>query len=735
MEKELKKIKEVPVKKWIFFLGIFLSFLLAGAVAYFGWFTWGKYRDDIISKQKEEMLLITESLSDSLQEYIERYDTDLEYVGNLIENVEGLENPLETQKKLMSDYTDQHVSYVKNFVYYDKDGNILWESSDQLLKTQYDDFHLDSGVEMKVAMASDDQLYFVLEEELYDGKKLQLYLDVNEYYNKMISDIRLGTNGYVVVKNTEGVIYMHPEKDQIGLTIIDGRKKLYGDLDLTSLADLLEDQNEQESAVNEYYSYWWSNKNLPRVQKIAAHTHANYGDGYIIVSIVMDYNDIYQPIVSGYITILATYGGIVVIVLVLAAIVMYQVIRGRKNQQEIAYLKDLNQVLEETQRGEEVIAHQQRLQIMGTMTGGIAHEFNNLLTPIMGYSEMLIDMLPPESDEADFAQEIFDASDKAKDIIKQISGLSRKNMETVYTFVPLKKALKRTTKMVRSVCPSNIMFIDSNEFQEEGFLGNETQLNQVLLNICVNAFHAIGKEKDGLVSLRGEIHAEEELSKEYHLELGTVWKEYLCIYIEDNGCGMEPEVLEQIFNPFFTTKVGGQGTGLGLSVAEQIIRSHQGHIFVNSTPGVGTCFTICLPKANRPENNVPKNQVGEDANLRILAVDDNGHVLKLLEKRFAKLKIDITTVSNTEEARKALSESKYEVVLIDQQLSRTSGGDTGIQFAMAIGSAFPEVIKIVMVDQVRKEIIEAKQHGYIDGYVEKPVSDSSILEEIYKCIR
>ncbi len=735
MEKELKKIKEVPVKKWIFFLGIFLSFLLAGAVAYFGWFTWGKYRDDIISKQKEEMLLITESLSDSLQEYIERYDTDLEYVGNLIENVEGLENPLETQKKLMSDYTDQHVSYVKNFVYYDKDGNILWESSDQLLKTKYDDFHLDSGVEMKVAMASDDQLYFVLEDELSDGKKLQLYLDVNEYYNKMISDIRLGTNGYVVVKNTEGVIYMHPEKDQIGLTIIDGRKKLYGDLDLTSLADLLEDQNEQESAVNEYYSYWWSNKNLPRVQKIAAHTHANYGDGYIIVSIVMDYNDIYQPIVSGYITILATYGGIVVIVLVLAAIVMYQVIRGRKNQQEIAYLKDLNQVLEETQRGEEVIAHQQRLQIMGTMTGGIAHEFNNLLTPIMGYSEMLIDMLPPESDEADFAQEIFDASDKAKDIIKQISGLSRKNMETVYTFVPLKKALKRTTKMVRSVCPSNIMFIDSNEFQEEGFLGNETQLNQVLLNICVNAFHAIGKEKDGLVSLRGEIHAEEELSKEYHMELGTVWKEYLCIYIEDNGCGMEPEVLEQIFNPFFTTKVGGQGTGLGLSVAEQIIRSHQGHIFVNSTPGVGTCFTICLPKANRPENNVPKNQVGEDANLRILAVDDNGHVLKLLEKRFAKLKIDITTVSNTEEARKALSESKYEVVLIDQQLSRTSGGDTGIQFAMAIGSAFPEVIKIVMVDQVRKEIIEAKQHGYIDGYVEKPVSDSSILEEIYKCIR
>ena len=413
---------------------------------------------------------------------------------------------------------------------------------------------------------------------------------------------------------------------------------------------------------------------------------------------------------------------------------MWQVVQGRRNQQEIAYLKDLNEVLEETKRGEEVIAHQQRLQIMGTMTGGIAHEFNNLLTPIMGYSEMLVDMLPPDSDEADFAQEIFDASDKAKDIIKQISGLSRKNMETVYTFVPLRKALKRTIKMVRSVCPANVMFIESNDFQEEGFLGNETQLNQVLLNICVNAFHAIGKEKDGLVSLRGEVHSKEELAEKFHQDLGEIWKEYLCIYIEDNGCGMEPEVLEQIFNPFFTTKVGGQGTGLGLSVAEQIIRSHQGHIFVESIPGRGTCFTICLPKVNRPQHGVSKNEMGEDVSLRILAVDDNGHVLRLLEKRFAKLKVDITTVSNTEEARKALSESKYEVVLIDQQLSRTSGGDTGIQFAMAVGSAYPDIIKIVMADQVRKEIIEAKQHGYINGYVEKPVSDASILEEIYKCM-
>ena len=116
MEKDLKKLKERSSKKWIYFLGILLAFLLVAAVAYVGWLTWGKYRDDIISKQKEEMLLITDSLADSLQENIAGYDTDLEYLSDLVENVEQMENPLEAQKKLLSQYIDKHVAYVKNLV-------------------------------------------------------------------------------------------------------------------------------------------------------------------------------------------------------------------------------------------------------------------------------------------------------------------------------------------------------------------------------------------------------------------------------------------------------------------------------------------------------------------------------------------------------------------------------------------------------------------------------------------
>lgn len=734
MKRDKRKMKEKTYRKYIVGIWVLTAALLAGTIGVIGWSIWGKYRDDIIQKQEEQMLIISDSLADNMEENMTGYALDLKYLCRLMMADTDENSVEEWRETMLNAYLENDNEYVKDLIYCDADGSILWKQSDYEPAEQFDTFDMDGGVQMTVVKADDGGIYFVLESRLENGQTMQMIIDMKQYYQKMISGIRLGTNGYVVLKSADGVVYMHPRDEQLGKTIIEGRKELYGDLDLDSLEQLLVEQREEESGIKEYYSYWWTDPDLPRVKKIAAHSHVNCGDGFIIVSIVMDYDDIYQPLTVAYGAITVTFAVVFAILLFFATVVVVQIVKRRRNEEEIEYLKDLNQVLEETKRGEEVITHQQRLQIMGTMTGGIAHEFNNLLTPIMGYSEMLLDALPPESEEADYAKEIFSASDKAKDIIKQIAGLSRKNMETVFTFVPLRKALHRAMKMVRSVCPANILLIEGNSFEDEGFWGNETQLNQVLLNICVNAFHAIGKEKNGVVSVHGEIVPREEVQRRHRAEISDMWEEFLGIYIEDNGCGMEPEILEQIFNPFYTTKVGGQGTGLGLSVAEQIVHSHQGYIFAESRVGVGSRFCIYLPKANPQETGVLEPQEAEDANMRILIVDDNGKVLKLLEKRFKKLGILVDTASNTEEAREALALEKYDVVLIDQELSRTSKEDTGVLFAMTIGLTYPDLIKIVMTDQVRKEIIEAKQHGYIDGYVEKPVSDARILEEIHKCL-
>ncbi len=160
-------------------------------------------------------------------------------------------------------------------------------------------------------------------------------------------------------------------------------------------------------------------------------------------------------------------------------------VQKRKDTEQITYLLELNKILEEIHQSEETIAHQQRLQIMGTMTGGIAHEFNNLLTPIMGYAELLMLDLPEQSENHDNASEIYEASTKAKEIIQQISSLSRKNMETAFKNLQGEKVLKRAIKMVSSVCPPNIHLKESFTLKEDCFLGNETQMNQVILkHLC-----------------------------------------------------------------------------------------------------------------------------------------------------------------------------------------------------------------------------------------------------------
>ena len=722
MNRKKHRMNEKKYRKYIIGLWLVIVLALVAGIVAIGKKIWNSYRDDVIQQQEEQMLIISDSLADNMQETISGYATDLDYLCRLIKRGDD--------ETVLSAYLYNDDKYVVNMIYSDENGKLIWEKQPFKPSDYYDSFKLEDDVSMNVVGASDKKIYFVLEKTLENGKKVEMIIDMKAYYKAMISGIKIGTNGYVVLKNKDGVIFMHPSDVQLGETMIEGRENLYGELKFEELEKLLEKQNKEKTGINEYYSYWWTNKDLPRVKKISASVHVNCGDGYMIVSVVRDYDDIYRPLTKSFTVIAVTFSVILLILLIFVTLAGVQLVKGRRNEQEIEYLRDLNEVLEETKRSEEVIAHQQRLQIMGTMTGGIAHEFNNLLTPIMGYSELLLDVLPPESEEADYANEIFEASDKAKDVIKQIAGLSRKNMETVFSFVPIKKALRRSVKMVKSVCPSNITLIDGNSFEAEGFLGNETQLNQVILNISVNAFHAIGKEKEGIVSVHGEVVDAASIKAGHGIEVSDVFTEFLCISIEDNGCGMEPEVLAKIFDPFFTTKVGGQGTGLGLSVVEQIVHSHKGYIFAESTKGVGTRFTIYLPKAIRQENSRENQVQSNSTNISILVVDDNVKVLKLLEKKFKKLGINIETVSNTQEANVKLGSMVFDAIVIDQELSKSSNGDNGILYAMSIGSEYPDIIRIVMAEQIRKEIIEAKQHGYIEGYVEKPVSDSKIIEEI-----
>ena len=312
----------------------------------------------------------------------------------------------------------------------------------------------------------------------------------------------------------------------------------------------------------------------------------------------------------------------------------------QKSAAEIIYLRELNSLLEEVHQSEENIAHQERLQIMGTMTGGIAHEFNNFLTPIMGYAELLMMELPEDSEEYDSAHEIYEASEKAKDVVRQISTLSRKNVETVYKSIPAQKLMQRAVKMISSVCPPQVTVEEQMNLDHTWILGNTTQINQVLLNISVNAIHAIGKQK-GTIRILARRVKRNSLSQELADKLRESWEDYVEIQIQDTGCGMNQETMKHIFDPFFTTKKGGEGTGLGLALAEQIMMSHKGYISVESKPGVGSTFYLYLPAMDTEQKIIVPTASGK---YRIVIADDNAKVLKLLEKNFRKIGIELSLI-------------------------------------------------------------------------------------------
>lgn len=707
----MKKNKKTLIAAIPLFLIVILVFA--------GFGVWKKYRDTLMQNQEEQMLLITRILSENMAMSTEEYEESLSFLAKTAEN-----RPQDEAKQLYREFIDTQTSFITNLYLEDEQGKLSESVKDvQIVSSQ---LLTQSSAKNSIYMEKDTggKIYNVYKRVLKDGRKICLMIDAEKYYQKLISGIHIGTNGYIVVKDAEGTIIMHPKKEQWGIPVIAGRKKMYPDLDYSSLEKMIEDQKKRKEGISHYYSYWWTNEKRPRVQKISAYSPVQIGDSFWVVSAVIDYDDLYEPIAEGFLKMVCIFVGIL-LAAGIAVVLFGRVMRDmRRAVREINDLKELNEQLEKMHRSEQSIAHQQRLQIMGTMTGGIAHEFNNFLTPIMGYAELLMMELPEGSEEQDSAKEIYEASEKAKDVVRQISSLSRKNVETVYKNISIKKFMTRAERMMESVCTPLIHMESEFCVDDEMILGNSTQLNQVLLNVCVNAVHAIGKNQG---NIRISCHSEEKekLAQGVIEKLSDVWKKYIHIQVKDNGCGMDKETLRQIFDPFFTTKKGGEGTGLGLALAEQIITSHKGYIYAESKKGEGSTFHIYLPvldTEHMPQivQNIPRKDY------RIVVADDNAKVLQLLKKNFEKIGIQIQTCMKREELQKCLEQQEADVLVVDETMEDCSGVD----FCMSLAGRYPDMLKLIIIDGVSREVAEARQKGIIDGYAEKPVSDTAILEAI-----
>lgn len=708
------------------YTGIFICCAMAAVLIIFCFLTfgiWNDYKDAIINNQKMQMLLTTQSMGENLKVFIEGYQADLNTIYDIEE--ENFKKTGNRDWSMIGDYVANHRRFVYDVIVEDKRGDMIKSMKGYGVVKTYSVTPISQSEQFLQCKLENGDLYLVLKRDIPDVGSISIVINERSYYKSLVSKIRLGTNGYVVIKDSSGIILAHPQEQQWGINVISGRKEMFPGVDLTSLKQMIDKQNRGEEGVSEYFSYWWVDPGVPEVKKISAYSPVQIGDGFLVISAVIDYNDIYIPVAAGFFKLGLVFFCAMAIVLGLVIYIGDLRVQKRKDTEQITYLLELNKILEEIHQSEETIAHQQRLQIMGTMTGGIAHEFNNLLTPIMGYAELLMLDLPEQSENHDNATEIYEASTKAKEIIQQISSLSRKNMETAFKNLQGEKVLKRAIKMVSSVCPPNIHLKESFTLKEECFLGNETQMNQVILNICVNAIHAIG-HREGTICVSCQTVDREDLAQYKLSTLPEGWDHYIRIDVEDDGEGMSDEVLKQIFDPFFTTKKNGKGTGLGLSLVEQIIHSHKGYVFAESTLGKGSIFHMYLPVNEQKEREEEIKLVDGGPVLGILIVDDNPKILRLLEKSFSRLDVPLTSCMDFEEARKILKEQEVAAVVTEQYVR----GKSGVDFCMSLQGPYPGVIRIVMADRVTKELVEAKKRRMIDEYIDKPVSDSAILKAV-----
>jgi len=379
----------------------------------------------------------------------------------------------------------------------------------------------------------------------------------------------------------------------------------------------------------------------------------------------------------------------------------------------------------EKARLEAQLAHAQKMESIGTLAGGIAHDFNNILAAIIGYSELALDDLgSPDKARAEIG-EVLKAGDRARDLVGQILTFSRKT-ETSYSPLALRTVMKESLKMLRSVIPTTVEI--RQDLADSGLvMSDPTQINQILMNLCTNAAHAM-EESGGMLELK--LH-KVTLDKGTAAVLDVRDGPYLRLTVSDTGHGMPPDVMEKIFEPYFTTKKIGRGTGLGLSVVHGIVKSHGGAITCSSTPGVGTTFEVYLPEVHTVEKGQEKTTKHpyEKGTERILFVDDEPSLVSLAQKMLGRIGYKVSTKTDSREALSLFREhpDQFDLVITDMTMPGLPG-DVLARNLLEIRGDIP----IILCTGYSERISEEKAKGMgVRALVLKPFE----MRELTKTLR
>lgn len=398
---------------------------------------------------------------------------------------------------------------------------------------------------------------------------------------------------------------------------------------------------------------------------------------------------------------------------------------------DVQYSVHVAQDITEKRQLEEELLQAHKMEAIGTLAGGIAHDFNNILTAMMGYAEIARMRLPKDSEAADDISQVLTSGKRAVDLVKQILTFSRK---TDQEKSPLSMYLivQEAMKMMRSSLPTTIDIETDIDKDSGQALVDPTSIHQVLMNLCTNASHAMGNAKGMLkVTLSRTDLKSEQLPDNQTVDGGP----FLVLTVKDSGKGMDAKTMERIFEPYFTTKKQGEGTGLGLAVIHGIIADCKGFIKVESSPGKGSTFQVYLPALEEDvivPTDTEDNSPLPTGNERILYVDDEPAIAKVAEISLSRLGYQVTIETESPKALQKFQDGpeSFDLVITDQTMPELTGSELA-QAMLKLKPDLPVILCTGYSSTLTRE--EAYEIG-IMSYTTKPTSQKNLAETVRKVL-
>lgn len=574
----ISKKKSISIRAALFGLVLIIAIACIAVGTYKSWNSFRKFDEAILNEKDSQLYSLIRSDDVNLDTSIQSFVREAKIYFGRVRLKELMDEWRYTEYTYgLEEYINQN-TLLSNPLYADvlimNKGEVLVSATG---KKDYSFLTEKDGNGLFVCQSDDGRYYLACDYDAGDDASYVALMDMEQLYDTALSQtsgrnlILMDRTASVLIRGESGKVVITPANASLEENTEKCRDYLV-DLELDGGYGAISIEMKKDSGE-------------PYTARMAAISSGETVNGVFSIGITADYDQTVIPSRKAARDILF-YGGVAIAGILILIFMLLMLRRANSaNAAELEILKKKNSAMEELNQNMLALSHHQRLETIGTMTASIAHDFNNLLTPIMGYSMMSMEMLPDDQTEIqENLMEVYNASVKAKDLVTRLADMSKKSKEENFVDLTPDEVIRSSLKVTLPAKPKNVEVRGSFKTGKVVMRGDRTQISQLVINIVLNAYDAM-REKGGTLYVSTRV------------DDGRVVMRF-----KDTGSGMDAETVARIFDPFYTTKESGKGTGLGLAIVAQVVETHGGKVYVDSTPGEGTEFRISFPIIDADEN-------------------------------------------------------------------------------------------------------------------------------------